>query len=41
MACKCEDRPCCGHDAEERADMQYAEERSFWREQDDDYDLFY
>lgn len=25
--CQCEDRPCCGHPAEELADARYAEER--------------
>jgi len=37
--CQCEDRPCCGHDAEERADDEYRRERAFWG--DDDQDSFY
>ena len=28
--CQCEDRPCCGHDAEERADDKYQEERDYY-----------
>jgi hypothetical protein len=33
--CQCEDRPCCGHAAEERADDQYWEERRYYGESDD------
>jgi hypothetical protein len=36
--CQCEDRPCCGHDAEERADALYWEERAYFA--DDEYDAF-
>lgn len=49
--CQCEDRPCCGHLAEERADAQYWEERSFfaddfyddndWEDEDEDWDYEY
>ena len=28
--CQCEDRPCCGHLAEERADHAYWEERNYY-----------
>lgn len=28
--CQCEDRPCCGHAAEERADHAYWEERNYY-----------
>jgi hypothetical protein len=28
--CQCEDRPCCGHDAEERADDAYRAEREYY-----------
>ena len=38
--CQCEDRPCCGHDAEERADDAYREERAcYGRFDDDDMDF--
>jgi hypothetical protein len=38
IMCKCEDRPCCGHAAEERADDQYAAERAYYGDYyDDDY----
>ena len=30
--CRCEDRPCCGCDAEERADDQYRAERAYYDE---------
>lgn len=33
--CQCEDRPCCGHAAEERADDAYWAERAYYG---DDYD---
>ena len=33
--CQCEDRPCCGHDAEERADDAYREERAYYERFDD------
>ena len=29
--CNCEDRPCCGHPAEELADARYAAEREYER----------
>ena len=29
--CQCEDRPCCGHPAEELADARYAAEREYER----------
>lgn len=28
--CQCEDRPCCGHDAEDRADDAYRAERAYY-----------
>jgi hypothetical protein len=34
--CQCEDRPCCGHAAEERADDAYWAERAYHG--DDDWD---
>lgn len=36
--CQCEDRPCCGHPAEERADDAYWAERAYYG---DDYDRDY
>jgi len=37
--CQCEDRPCCGHAAEERADDQYWAERAYYGADDfDDFD---
>lgn len=36
--CQCEDRPCCGHDAEERADDAYREERAHYGRFEDDED---
>ena len=30
--CQCEDRPCCGHLAEERADDRYNAEREYYGE---------
>lgn len=36
--CQCEDRPCCGHAAEERADDQYWAERAYYG--DDEFDAF-
>ena len=39
--CQCEDRPCCGHLAEERADDAYWAERAYLGEDDyseDDYE---
>jgi hypothetical protein len=38
--CQCEDRPCCGHAAEERADARYAEERAWefgWMSPEDEH----
>jgi hypothetical protein len=45
--CQCEDRPCCGHLAEERADDAYWAERAYsgedyyseddYEEEDDEY----
>ncbi len=32
--CRCEDRPCCGHLAEERADDAYWAERAYYEEDD-------
>jgi hypothetical protein len=32
--CRCEDRPCCGHLAEERADDAYWAERAYYGEDD-------
>lgn len=34
--CNCEDRPCCGHPAEERADDAYWAEKAYG--QNPDYD---
>jgi hypothetical protein len=34
--CQCEDRPCCGHDAEERANDAYWAERAYYGEPEDD-----
>ncbi len=34
--CKCEDRPACGHLAEERADDAYWAERAYYGEEDED-----
>jgi hypothetical protein len=36
--CQCEDLPCCGHAAEERADDQYWAERAYYG--DDEFDAF-
>ena len=39
--CQCEDRPCCGHLAEERADDAYWAERAYTGEgyySEDDYE---
>lgn len=36
--CQCEDRPCCGHPAEELADARYWAEREYYG---DDYDRDY
>jgi hypothetical protein len=39
--CQCEDRPCCGHLAEERADDAYWAERAYSGEDyysEDDYE---
>lgn len=30
--CRCEDRPCCGHLAEERADDAYWAERNYYND---------
>jgi hypothetical protein len=30
--CRCEDRPCCGHQAEERADDAYWAERLYYND---------
>lgn len=35
--CQCEDRPCCGHAAEERADDAYWAEKAYYGEYDDFY----
>jgi hypothetical protein len=35
--CQCEDRPCCGHAAEERANDAYWAERAYYGDQYDDY----
>ena len=36
--CQCEDRPCCGHLAEERADDAYQAERAYYgSDYDGDY----
>lgn len=34
--CQCEDRPCCGHDAEDRADDQYQAEKDYYGNDDQD-----
>ena len=36
--CQCEDRPCCGHVAEERADDAYHAERAYYGDFEDPYD---
>jgi hypothetical protein len=36
--CQCEDRPCCGHAAEERADDAYWAERAFDDLFDEDFE---
>lgn len=36
IMCQCEDRPCCGHDAEERADDQYQAEKDYYGNQEDE-----
>lgn len=33
--CRCEDRPACGHPAEERADDAYRAERAWWGDDED------
>jgi len=39
--CNCEDRPCCGHLAEERADNAYWEEKLYSHNYDyDDEDQY-
>lgn len=35
--CRCEDRPCCGHDLEERYDDLYREERMRYDSDEDDF----
>ena len=39
--CKCEDRPCCGCDQEERLTDYYSDDVVFLDDEDDDYHLFY
>jgi len=38
--CQCEDRPCCGHLAEERADDAYRAERAYYGEDYFDQDYY-